>query len=378
MSYQIHPQARTTPKIRAEIQASTLGVAQLAKKYNITIPTVQKWKSRDNITDLSHCAHHLNTTLTPAQEQIVVELRRTLLLAIEDLFVVTREFVNPEVSRSGLARCLVRHQVNNLNQLRAAQNPEAATDKKPIKTFKDYEPGFIHIDIKYLPKMPDEEQHRYLFVAIDRATRWVYTHIYDNQTEASSVDFLQRLIENCSFKIQKILTDNGTQFTDRFTSSEKQATGRHSFDQECTAQSIEHRLIPPRHPQTNGMVERFNGRISEVVKQTRFSSRDELEATLLAYVRVYNHHIPQKALKHHTPIYALKIWQQNKPDIFVKKVYDRAGLDISHSCNNHKQSRYNQCQLPSSEEKLQHELEKSQLTIEHLRQQLEDKQKIRD
>jgi transposase-like protein len=243
-----------------------------------------------------------------------------------DLLVIAREFINPDVSRSGLARCLKRHQVNDLKALTAAKYPE--TDgKKPVKTFKDYEPGFLHIDIKYLPKMPDEEHHRYLFVAIDRATRWVYFHIYPDQTEVSSVDFLRRVKKACSVKIEKILTDNGTQFTDRFTSKEKQPTGNHAFDQECAQQGIEHRLIPPRHPQTNGMVERFNGRISELVQQTRFASAEELEKTLYAYLKIYNHHIPQKALKHQTPIQALKIWQQKKPDIFVKKVYDQAGLD---------------------------------------------------
>ncbi len=40
----------------------------------------------------------------------------------------------------------------------------------PKKTFKDYEPGFLHIDIKYLPQMSDETQRRYLFVAIDSTT----------------------------------------------------------------------------------------------------------------------------------------------------------------------------------------------------------------
>jgi transposase InsO family protein len=90
----------------------------------------------------------------------------------------------------------------------------------------------------------------------------------------------------------------------------------------------EHRLIPPLHPQTNGVVERFNGRISEVVQQTRFSSAAELEKTLYVYLKVYNHHIPQKALKHQTPIQALKSWQQNKPDVFVKKVYNQAMLDM--------------------------------------------------
>jgi transposase-like protein len=328
MSYQIHPQARTTPKVRKEIKNSSLSPAQLAKKYNITIPTAQKWQERNSVEDRSHRPHTLNTTLSEVHELIVIELRRTFLLALDDLLVVTRTFINPDASRSGLARCLVRHQVNDLRALKASQNPEAESGKKPPKTFKDYEPGFIHIDIKYLPKMPDEAQHRYLFVAIDRATRWVYLHIYAHQTEASSVDFLRRVKKACPVKIEKILTDNGTQFTDRFTSKQKQPTGNHAFDKECAQQGIEHRLIPPRHPQTNGMAERFNGRISELVQQTRFASAAELEKTLYAYLKVYNHHIPQKALNHQTPIQALKIWQKNKPDIFVKKVYDQMGLDI--------------------------------------------------
>jgi hypothetical protein len=51
-----------------------------------------------------------------------------------------------------------------------------------------------------------------------------------------------------------------------------------------------------RHPQTNGMVERFNGRISELIRQTHFASAAELEATLQNYWKLYNHHIPQRAI----------------------------------------------------------------------------------
>ena len=40
----------------------------------------------------------------------------------------------------------------------------------------------------------------------------------------------------------------------------------------CQEAHIEHRLIPPRHPQTNGMVERFNGRIAEIMRSERFNS----------------------------------------------------------------------------------------------------------
>jgi transposase InsO family protein len=105
------------------------------------------------------------------------------------------------------------------------------------------------------------------------------------------------------------------------------------FDQACAKAGIEHRLTPPGHPQTNGMVERFNGRISELVEQTRFHSAAALGATINDYLQVYNHYIPQRALGHLSPIDALKNWQQKMPDIFIKKTYNQAGLDTYHLPN---------------------------------------------
>ena len=326
MSY-IHTQARTTPKTRAEIRDSDDSLAILAERYNITEATARKWKNRESTEDLSHRPHKLHTTLTPVQEAMAVELRRMLFLPLDDLVAIVREFINPKVSRAGLARCLRRHGVSKVRDLQAQALADAGQEKPAVKTFKDYEPGFVHVDIKYLPKMPDEQERRYLFVGIDRATRWVFVRIYPDQTDDSSVDFLTRLEQAAPMKIIKLLTDNGTQFTDRFTSKERKPTGKHQFDKRCKAFGIEHRLIPPRHPQTNGMVERFNGRISEVVKQTRFESAAQLEATLMNYVKTYNHHIPQRALDHVAPIQALKQWQAKKPDLFKKRVYNQARLD---------------------------------------------------
>ena len=214
--------------------------------YNITVATARKWKGREDSEDRSHRPHTLKTTLTPAQELLVVELRRMVLLPLDDLLAITREFINAAVSRSGLDRWLRRHGVSDLKSLL----PQVEGETPPLKTFKDYEPGFVHIDIKYLPQMPDETQRRYLFVAIDRATRWVYFRIYKNQTEVSSTDFLRRLKKVAPMKIQKILTDNGSQFTDRFTAKDKRATGQHAFDVSCAQMGIVHRLSPPRHPQT--------------------------------------------------------------------------------------------------------------------------------
>ena len=106
---QVHPLARTTPRTRAEIRASTASAGVLAERYNITVATARKWKSRDDTHDRSHRPHTLSTTLTRAQELPAVEVRRTLLLPLDDLLSITREFINPSVSRSGLDRCLRRH-----------------------------------------------------------------------------------------------------------------------------------------------------------------------------------------------------------------------------------------------------------------------------
>lgn len=321
---EVHAQARTTPRTRAEIKDSDASQAELARQYNVGRATVRKWHDRDDVQDRSHRPHKLATTLSPGQEAVVVELRKTLLLALDDLLVVVREFVNPQVSRSGLDRCLRRHGVANLRALQQAQSGETAPT---VKTFKTYVPGFVHVDIKYLPQMPDEATRGYLFVAIDRATRWVFVRTYKDQSERSSADFVRRLHRAAPMKITIILTDNGTQFTDRFTSRNKTPSGQHVFDKTCTALSIEHRLCPPRHPQTNGMVERFNGRISELVQQTRFTSAPQLESILMQYVTTYNHHIPQRALKHLAPIQAINNWREQRPDLFVKRAPDQTGLD---------------------------------------------------
>jgi transposase InsO family protein len=320
---QVHPLARTTPRTRSEIRSSPDSLSGVAERYNITVATVRKWKGRDDPQDRSHRPHKLSTTLTPAQELLVVELRRTLLLPLDDLLVVTREFINADVSRSGLDRCLRRHQVSDLRSLQ----PEIEGQARPLKTFKDYEPGYLHIDIKYLPQMPDETHRRYLFVAIDRATRWVYMRTYRDQTEVSSTDFLRRLKQAAPMRIKTILTDNGSQFTDRFTSKGRVPSGQHVFDIACVTAGIDHRLCPPRHPQTNGMVERFNGRISDLINQTRFHSAAELDDTLMHYLSTYNHLIPQRALKHQSPIQALKKWRAERPELFVKRVHNLPGLD---------------------------------------------------
>ena len=189
MEIRLHANATTTPKQRAYLQASTRPTAELAAEIGVSETTVRRWRGRDAVQDRPHTPHRLATTLTPMQEFVVVELRKLLLLPLDDLLVVAREFVCPALSRSALDRCLRRHGVARLADLL----PEAEGNPPLPKTFKDYEPGFVHVDVKYLPRMPDEAEHRYLIAAIDRASRWVYCEIRPDKTAATAAGFLERL-----------------------------------------------------------------------------------------------------------------------------------------------------------------------------------------
>jgi transposase InsO family protein len=94
--------------------------------------------------------------------------------------------------------------------------------------------------------------------------------------------------------------------------------------------NIEHRLIKPKTPRTNGMVERFNGRIADVLKTHRFNSQEDLGQTLHRYVYLYNHELPQSALHSKTPMQAMRDYYDQKPVLFNKKpVASTAGKLVS-------------------------------------------------
>jgi len=112
----------------------------------------------------------------------------------------------------------------------------------------------------------------------------------------------------------------------RAAQGERQPTGAYAFDRVCTDNRIEHRLTKPRTPQTNGMIERFNGRIADVLATTRFDSTEHLTDTIKRYVQVYNQHISQKALGL-IPLQAMRNWYQKQSNLFKKRAYNLAGLD---------------------------------------------------
>ena len=291
MHLRLHANATTTPRTRAYIQKSTASHAALADELGIHARTVARWKARQDVADRSTRPHRLATTISPWEEGLIVELRRSLALPLDDIVEAMRRCLNPKLSRSGIHRCLQRH------GLSARLTPQAA----PAVAFQTDTPaGFIHIDVKYLP--PLARRRSYAYVAIDRATRFVYLEILPDRRATTAAAFLERFLDRFPLAVHTILTDNGSEFTDRFAVDKKgkphdKPSGTHAFDRLCAARAITHRLTRPFRPQTNGMVERFNRRLGEHLDRVpqnrtahhrRFVDHAERDAYLNTFVADYN------------------------------------------------------------------------------------------
>ena len=303
--FQYHPRAKTTHEIRREIHENKEGLTfrELAKKYNVSVPTVMKWRKRKDFHDAPHGPNDIYklTGITQLEEYVLCEIRKSALLPLDDLLEVASQ-LDIKVSRSALDRALRR---NGLSNLRDYINSLDDATQEEIKKFKDYKPGFLHIDIKYLPKIDGARQ--YLYVAIDRATRLVYASIMQDKSSQSAALFLEEVLDFFPFQIRKILTDNGKEFTDRFRRGGKEASGGHVFDKKCENNGIEHRLTKPYTPKTNGMVERFNGKVQkDVLDKIKFKNFDELRDCIAQYWYNYNHYIKHSGINRMTPFEKLQ------------------------------------------------------------------------
>jgi transposase len=166
MLVKLHANATTTPKTRAYIQSSTASVAELVTELGVSDRTIRRWRARSATKDRSHRPKRMAISLSPLEEALVCELRTRLGMPLDDIVETMRRCLNAKLSRSAIHRCLKRYGVNQ--RFKPARPAVGRFEEAPI--------GFIHIDLKHLPAL--KRRKSYAFVAIDRATRYVYLEIH--------------------------------------------------------------------------------------------------------------------------------------------------------------------------------------------------------
>jgi len=320
MGQVLHGSATATEAIRRTIQHSQESLRALARRYGINQKTVAKWRKRGSVADLpTGPKDPKSTVLTVEEEAIAVAFRRHTLLPLDDCLYALQPTI-PHLTRSSLHRCLQRHGISRL--------PQVDGDKPDKRKFKPYPIGYFHID---LAEVRTEEGKLYLFVAIDRTSKFAFVELREKATAQAAVSFLEALIEAVPYKIHTVLTDNGIQFADLPKNRSKPTAmwRGHPFDRTCRPHDIEHRLTKPNHPWTNGQVERMNRTLKEATVQRYYYETHELLRSHLAdFVQAYNFARRLKTLKGLTPYeYICQAWTKQPDRFTLNPIHQMPGLN---------------------------------------------------
>lgn len=263
MSVKQHKNATTTPEIRAFIRESELPTAVLARLLKISESTVRKWRQRETLEDASHAPKSSYTTLTLQQQYVVVQLRTRLMLSLDELLKVCRQFINVNTSRAGLQRCLKRHGVSKLadidpageliklqqqvsvaihdqssdqvissvvspeamldvlNQLRHedvknAQSSELANYVRTAKTRTLTCADVVQVSVTTLPELDKKQRQQRLLIANDPNSQWVYVDLYQDDEADAARRYMKYVLKHAPFHIRRLLAANYNDFLSRF------------------------------------------------------------------------------------------------------------------------------------------------------------------
>jgi transposase-like protein len=199
MRTRLHANATTTPRTRALIQASDEPVAGLARRFGVSETTIRRWRGRPQgeVEDRSHVRHRLGQATTPEDEAIIAELRLRAGLGVDDIAEVMNRCVHPGLSRGSVWRALRRMGLNRREAVAAG----------PGERFEQTPFGFVHVDLKVLARLKGREG--YVFVAIERATRFVHVEILPNRRRDTVAAAWTRFLDAFGHEVHTVLPPLG-------------------------------------------------------------------------------------------------------------------------------------------------------------------------
>lgn len=297
MLQKLHKNAKTNYSIRREIKESGLSISALAEKFNISWLTAKKWKERTSLEDKSSRPDKIRTTLTETEEDLILFERKKFKKTVDEIYLTLEKDI-PNLYPQKVYRCVRRYGLSSLPE-------EFVLAERKIRKFRKYTIGYIHIDTLFSPKII--KKRYYIFTAIDRVSKVGFLWITNRKTKEMGTRFLKKVLTFYPYAIHYILTDNGFEFSYKALPKRKKTKKIHPFDIICKENKIEHRTIKFKHPWTNGMVERFNGKIKDkVFRRYIFADRNDLEKKLTEYLNHYNFEVRLKQIDYLTPADFLK------------------------------------------------------------------------
>lgn len=241
-----------------------------------------------------------NTRKTdPEIEKRIIELRQEA----NDRYMIARMVAKQgrvSISPSTVYNICKKHGLNRLNEKQRAERRRIITEKAG---------ELAHTDLHYLSPgiiKSNPTESYYVLGVIDDCTRTVWLELLKNKKAFSVVLATQHALGSLDLEygiqFNAIMTDNGSEFTNG-----KRTVDGHPYEMLLESMNIEHRYIPPYHPQTNGKIERFWRTLDEeLLKGSSYDSFDDLKLELQGYSVYFNEYRPHSSLNGVTPSEALE------------------------------------------------------------------------
>ena len=277
------------------------GVTKAAIRYKVNRQYVYRWRNRydgtlQSLADKSHKPYHHPNQHTMDELKLISDMRRRN--PHDGLVVFWVKLMQRGYSRS----------ITGLYRVLRKQGKMAIKPKNPKYIPKPYEqmtyPGQrIQIDVKFVPSacLVGEAKGKkfYQYTAIDEYSRFRYLEAFEENSTYSSAVFLKHVLKAFKFPVKCVQTDNGMEFTKRFSLGKPTLT---LFERTLQEYGIEHKLIRPFTPRHNGKVERSHRKDNEYLYATHtFYSFDDFAKQLKVHNYRYNK-FPMRPLNWKAPI----------------------------------------------------------------------------
>ena len=286
--------------------ANKYGVSKAAVKYKTNRQYIYRWKRRydgsiESLRDRSRRPHHHPNQHTPAEIKLISDMRRRNPDA--GLVVFWVKLTRRGYSRSipGLYRFLRKRGIM------AVHPPNPKYIPKPYEQMT-YPGQRIQVDVKFVPSACLKNsavigKQFFQYTAIDEYSRWRFVEAFEEHNTYSSALFLEHLVKAFPMPIECVQTDNGTEFTNRFTSHRDRPT---LFQARLAQHGITHKLIRPYTPRHNGKVERSHRKDNERFYATHlFYSFGDFAKQLQVYNRRDYNRFPMRPLGWKSPQHVL-------------------------------------------------------------------------
>lgn len=261
-------------------------------------------------------------SLNSSQECLVIEILKVLQVDLDDLLVIVKEFINPNVSRFVL-RNLLRKRIG--------------AEWRKMKVAHFCAPGIVIVDIKTLPAISGSDNCNYLFLARDAVTNWIYISLKSSRTHTALKVFINELYSVAPFRLQMIHITSGANWDARLIINPDTFQKNKVFDLFFSKLDAIHSTSALGHTSN-----KFDGDLSDLFSANYFFHEMTLQQFLGQCIWVYNHLLTQKGLSNRTPVQVINASRKRSPYLFYGALnempkgrfsaQDKSDIRLDHIC----------------------------------------------